>query len=606
MSAEEFDFVIVGAGSAGAVIAARLTEDPDCRVLLLEAGGVPPAVEAVPAAAPAMWCNPATDWSFTGDPGKAGLGLIGRRVMANRGRMLGGTSGINFMAYVRGNPADYDSWAAGGATGWSYADVLPYFRKSEGLVPSPDIDLDPEAHRHDGPLGVCVRAPVLEPARQFVEAAVAAGIPRGDYNGRDRGGPSGVSSLLQTSTRDGRRSSTYHAFLEPTVDRANLTVRTDVEVTRILLTDGAATGVEYATADGTLATVAAEREIVLSAGAFGTPHLLLRSGVGPAAELLAAGVECLVDSPHVGKHLKDHTQVLLFFPAPGVGISALEVGLALGPDALRAPAGPLPADPADDAGLPPELEGLRAEAERRIVEWATTGTGLASSSLYDAAAWFSTGLSMPHTHDGQIGFLVCGFTPDLWRLLNIDPTEYFDDPDTALSPLAENVVISANPVQPRSEGEVRLDLDPMGAPDIRFNFFDEQSDLQVAVAVIRRTLQVAANWPGPGLGPLHVPPALARAHGHSPGEEPSDELLADLVLHYSVTIYHPTSTCRMGDVVDPRLKVFGVSGLRIADASVMPDIVSGNTNAACIMIGEKAAELIAAEHGVKLAEFVGC
>jgi choline dehydrogenase-like flavoprotein len=197
-------------------------------------------------------------------------------------------------------------------------------------------------------------------------------------------------------------------------------------------------------------------------------------------------------------------------------------------------------------------------------------------------------------------------TPDFWRHhLRIDPVEFFGDPDEFLAPTAANVLIAANPVQPRSEGEIRLDLDPMGPPDIRYNYFDEPGDLAVAVAVTRRCLQIAANWPGPGLGPVHIPPALARAHGHRPGEQPSDELLADLTLHYSLTVYHPTGTCRIGDVVDPALRLIGVDRLRVADASVMPDIVSGNTNAASIMIGEKAAELLATEHGVKLAEFVG-
>lgn len=602
----QFDFVVVGAGSAGAVIAARLTEDPTCRVLLLEAGGAPPPHEAIPLAAGALQQDPTTDWMFTADPGKAGLGLIGRRMPVPRGKMLGGSSGINFLLYVRGHPGDYDEWAGNGAIGWSYDEVLPYFRKSEGLASSPDIDIDADAHRFDGPLGVAVRAPVLEAARQFLTAAVAAGIPRGDYNGRDRGGPTGVSSLAQLTTRNGRRSSAYHAFLEPVVGRPNLTVRTGVEATRVLLDNGAAIGVEYRDVDGTLARTLAAREIVLSAGAIGSPHLLLRSGVGPAAELAAAGVECLVDAPHVGKHLKDHTQVPLVFPAPGIGISALEVGLSLGPDALRSPAGPLPADPAEDVRLPGDLAALKAEAERRITEWATTGSGLASSALGEAVLFFSTGLSVPHSHDAQISFLPCGLTADFWqRVIRFDPAEFFADPDETLAPTAENVIVVANPVRPRSEGEVRLDLDPMAPPDIRYNYFDEPIDLAVNVAIIRRVLGIVSRWPGAGIGPLYVPPFLARKHDHREGVEPNDELLADLVLHYSTTVWHPTSSCRIGEVVDPTLKFRGIERLRVADASVMPDIVSGNTNAACIMIGEKAAELIAREHGVKLAEFVG-
>jgi choline dehydrogenase len=206
---DEFDFIVVGGGSAGAVIASRLSEDPACRVALIEAGERPPEISALPIAPPAMQLNAATDWMFTADPGKAGLGLNRRRVPVPRGKMLGGSSGINYMMYVRGHPGDFDSWAAGGATGWSYAEVLPYFRKSEGMATSEEIVIDAAAHNTRGPLGVSVRDPILPAARQFVEAAVAAGIPKGDYNGRDRGGPAGVVSLTQYTMRDGRRSSTY-------------------------------------------------------------------------------------------------------------------------------------------------------------------------------------------------------------------------------------------------------------------------------------------------------------------------------------------------------------------------------------------------------------
>src|SRR3954453_10707467 len=211
---EQFDVLVVGAGSAGAVIAARLSEDPSVRVALLEAGGPPPPEELMPAAVAALQLNPETDWMYTADPGNAGLRLRDQRMMMPRGRMLGGSSGINYMAYVRGHPGDFDSWAAAGATGWSYSDVLAYFKKSEGLAPSGDIVIDTAAHDTTGPLGVSVRAPVLPGGRQFVAAAVAAGFAAGDYNGRDRGGPGGVVSLLQTTTRSGKRSSTYHAFLE--------------------------------------------------------------------------------------------------------------------------------------------------------------------------------------------------------------------------------------------------------------------------------------------------------------------------------------------------------------------------------------------------------
>jgi len=609
---DTFDFIVVGAGSAGAVIAARLSEDPGCRVALVESGERPPAAEMIPVACTLLQGQPATDWMYTADPGSCGLGLRDGRMMMPRGRMLGGSSGMSYMAYVRGHPGDFDAWARDGAAGWSYRDVLPYFRKSEGLASTSDAPIDAPAHGTDGPLGVAVRSPVIAGAREFVEAAVAAGIPEGDYNGRERD-PRGVTSLFQTTTREGKRSSTWHAFLEGEPERRpNLAIVTGATVTRVLLEDVGgrltATGVEFHTATGERRALRATREVVLSAGAIGSPHLLLRSGIGPRPELDAAGVACRLDAPHVGKHLKDHLHVAMVFPAPGVGVSMAAVGVSLGPDALRAPAGPLPADPADDAQLPPPLLAVKQEAERQLAAWATTGQGLPSSSLYDATAWFGSGLGEPHTDDVQVGFFPCGYNADIWSgCLRVDPGQYFDDPARRLAPDAENMIVLPGIVQPRSEGEVALgSADPDDAPIIRMNYYADPHDMQVMVTAMRRALDIVAHWPAHrDIGPLLVPPFLAKAHGHAEGTVPTDALLEDLARHYSWTIYHPTTTCRIGSVVDARLRVLGVDRLRVADASVMPDIVSGNTNAATIMIGEKAAEMLAVDHEVRLAEFVG-
>lgn len=593
------------------MIAARLSEDPAVQVVLLEAGGAPPPVELMPAGAPAVQQDKETDWMYTAHAGGCGRGLEGGRMFVPRGKMLGGSSAMNYMAYVRGHPGDFDAWAAGGADGWSYADVLPYFRKSEGLAPSDAITVDASAHGTDGPLGVSVRQPVIAGAQAFVDAAVAAGIPEGDYNGLSRGGPEGLVSLLQTTTKQGKRSSTYHAFLEGEVEqRPNLTIITKAQVARIVVEGSPlrATGVEYIGDDGARHTVTARNEVILSAGAVGSPQLLMLSGIGPREHLESLEVDVVLDQPEVGQHLKDHLQMGLFVHAPGLGVSMAAMGVAMGPDALRAPAGPLPADPADDASLPPELEGLRAEAERQMIEWFTTGEGLASSSLYDASAWFSTGLGDPHTHDAQIGLFACGYNADIWRVcLKVDPSEYFEDVEAALSPMAESLLILPNPVQPHSEGSIMLaSADPLAPPDIRMNYYGDPHDMPVMIATARKAIEVVDQMRSQHeIGPYRIAAPLAKKHGYNAGDPLSDELLEDIARHYSFSVYHLTSTCRIGSVVSPSLKVLGVDGLRVADASVMPNVVSGNTNAASIMIGEKAAEMVAREHGVALNAFVG-
>jgi choline dehydrogenase-like flavoprotein len=285
-----------------------------------------------------------------------------------------------------------------------------------------------------------------------------------------------------------------------------------------------------------------------------------------------------------------------------------EVAISMGPDALRQPAGPLPADRTQDANLSGELRALYDESQRRYVEWATTGRGVIASSLYDASCWFSTGLGDLHSHDAQISFFPCAFTRELWeQLLHVDAAQFFDDPDKRLSPNIANVVLVVNPVLPHSEGEISLiSKEPTVHPAIRMNYLTDPHDMKVTIATIRRAFDIAAHWPGQTrLGPWWAPHSLAAKHGYVQGAMPKDAFLEDIARHFSLTTYHLSCTCRIGDVVDSRLRVLGVSRLRVADASIMPNIISGNTNAACVMIGEKAAEMVAADHGVCLKKFVG-
>jgi choline dehydrogenase len=520
---ETYDYVVVGAGSAGAVVAARLTEDPATRVLLLEAGAPADADEiGIPAAFPTLF-KTRWDWNYTTTEQKQ---LNSARTYWPRMKALGGCSSMNAMIYIRGNRLDYDTWRDQyGAVGWGYDDVLPYFVRSEA-----NTRLGEPYHGRRGPLHVEDRRYTHPLSQAWVDSAVGHGFkPTDDFNGAEQEG----AGQYQVTCKKGRRWSVDKAYLQPAAARDNLVVRTGALASRVVVEGGRATGVAYL--HGSEEQVAyVDREVVLSGGTVNSPQLLMLSGIGPAAHLREMGVEVVHDLPGVGQNLHDHPAVPLVWHTKDVS------------------------DLAEHNTL---LNFARAKA---------TGTGPLVSNVGEAGAFFRSRDDLP--------------APDLQ--VHFAPTGFWDN--GLHEPTTRKVTVAVTLVSVSSRGQVRLrSTDPRWHPEIDPAYYDDQADLDAMVAGAQRLVETVQS--GPIARYVDRPFMPART-------VPTEGEVVEHVRQRTQTLYHPVGTCAMGTgeqaVVDPELRVRGLEGLRIADASVMPMVPRGNTNAPTIMVGEKAADLL--------------
>jgi choline dehydrogenase len=519
-----YDYIIVGAGSAGCVLANRLSEDPSVRVLLLEAGGSDRSLKIkIPAAFPEQF-HSKLDWDFATEPEPY---VDERSLYIPRGRALGGSSSMNAMLYVRGRPLDYDGWEAQGAPGWGYADVLPYFIKAEDNVRGPS-----EFHGTGGPLRVSEQRSPRPMSRRLLDASEAAGIPRiADYNGPEQDGV----SMFQVTQKGGARFSAADAYLRPARTRPNLEVRTKVTVLGVELDGERAVGVRLRKGRSGVDVVRAEREVILCAGAIGSPQLLMLSGIGAGEELRAAGVQARHELPGVGRNLQDHPFVTAIWEV------------------------------SDEDTL------YGADKPKPLAEWLLRRSGKLSSTVAEVVAFTRTrgGLAAADIqfHMGAAYYEDHG-------------AETFDGHCTVIAPVL---------VSPQARGQVWLrSADPTAKPRIITNTLSEPDDVRSLLAGVRLAREIAAQAP--------LKDVVLRELKPGPAAVEDSDLEADLRRRLML-IYHPVGTARMSNthpqaVVDSSLRVHGLQGLRVIDASVMPTITGGNTNAPTIMIAERGADLI--------------